>query len=365
MSVHLKGKDRHGVARWEVVIRYRIQGRRMRKAYITRGSKADAKSFEAQKKTTLETRIAATRKIVNPLFSNFCEADYWPHSKNHLKRSTLITRKTQLESLIRFFGDRTVSEIDAAAIDLYIERRLSARLQRISVNNELRVLRRVLTFARDERELIQKVPKVRFLSEDAKRVRVWTETEVQRLFTACSDGYPHLLRILEFLANTGARRGEALALTWQHVDFERRMVKVWPTSEDDEGGAAWSPKNRKPREIPLSDELAGSMATWRTGSNYVFPCPGTKKRYAYWPGRAFQLVQQQAALTGGVHTLRHTYASLFLQHVPDLFLLSKILGHSQTRVTELYSHLLPEHLARGRNAVVLTPAVVGLPKIAA
>jgi hypothetical protein len=43
--------------------------------------------------------------------------------------------------------------------------------------------------------------------------------------------------------------------------------------------------------------------------------------------------------------------------VPDLFLLARVLGHSDTRVTKLYSHLLPEHLARARNAVRFAPPV--------
>ncbi len=53
---------------------------------------------------------------------------------------------------------------------------------------------------------------------------------------------------------------------------------------------------------------------------------------------------------------RHTFASHFLQAKPDLFALGRILGHSHTRVTELYSHLLAEHLAETRNVVTFEPA---------
>src|SRR5437016_440027 len=60
---------------------------------------------------------------------------------------------------------------------------------------------------------------------------------------------------------------------------------------------------------------------------------------------------QSSSPARGPHTLRHTFASHFLKQVPDLFLLARVLGHSYTRVTRLYSHLLPEHLARACNAV--------------
>jgi integrase len=56
-------------------------------------------------------------------------------------------------------------------------------------------------------------------------------------------------------------------------------------------------------------------------------------------------------IKGGPHRARHTFASHFLAAKPDLFLLGKLLGHSHTRVTELYSHLIPEHLAEARNVV--------------
>jgi hypothetical protein len=56
-------------------------------------------------------------------------------------------------------------------------------------------------------------------------------------------------------------------------------------------------------------------------------------------------------VTGGPHTLRHTFASHFLAKVPDLGLLAEILGHSEESVTRLYQHMLPERLARAPNVV--------------
>jgi hypothetical protein len=43
-----------------------------------------------------------------------------------------------------------------------------------------------------------------------------------------------------------------------------------------------------------------------------------------------------------------------------MFLLAKILGHSHSRVTEIYSHLLPDHLARARNAVDIAPKTLAI-----
>jgi len=78
---------------------------------------------------------------------------------------------------------------------------------------------------------------------------------------------------------------------------------------------------------------------------------------AYWPERKFNRAQTKAKLKGGPHTLRHTFSSHFLATQPDLFLLARVLGHSDVAVTKIYSHLLPDHLARARNAVSIGPSI--------
>lgn len=138
-------------------------------------------------------------------------------------------------------------------------------------------------------------------------------------------------------------------------------MRTTPTDEvvedDSDEIAAWEPKNRRPREVPIADELLPYLSTTRRSDTWVFPAPETGRRYAFWPENQFQRIQKLAGLSGGVHTLRHTFASHFLQERPDLPLLARILGHSHTRVTELYSHMLPEHLERARNVVALMPEV--------
>jgi len=119
-------------------------------------------------------------------------------------------------------------------------------------------------------------------------------------------------------------------------------------------------EERRPREIPISDALLPWLEGPRT-SPYVFPTtrgPRKGSRYACWPALAFDRARDSAGLTGGVHQLRHTFASHFLARCPDLGLLAEVLGHSDMAVTRLYKHLLPDHLERARNAfqVALSPA---------
>jgi len=359
MSLHYKGKDKRGRTGWEVVIQYTRDGRSKRKAFVIRGTKAEARTFEAKQRAELEAGVVPLG--VAPKFSAFCVAVYRPSAELHLKPSTWTKRSSHLATLIEFFGDLKLTDIRDQDVDDYKRARRDAGLKNVSINNELRVLRKVLLFARDERRIALAPPSMRFLPESESRPKIWTREEIKKLFDSCAKAAPSLLPMLVFLANTGARRGEALALRWDRVDLLHRMVKIWPSDDtegdDDDGFDAWEPKNRKPREIPIADELIPWLDGERLSSTWVFAAPGTGGRYAYWPENQFQRVQKLAGLKGGVHTLRHAFASHFLQSEPDLFLLAKILGHSHTRVTELYSHLLPDHLERGRNAVSITPEI--------
>jgi integrase len=158
-----------------------------------------------------------------------------------------------------------------------------------------------------------------------------------------------LMRLLVFLANTGCRKGEALACEWSWIDFDAGMIRI-PSNE------YWQPKNGKPREVPLSDACRAVLTGPRASERWVFP-KASGERYVDFPKDAFWSARNRAGLTGGPHTLRHTFASHFLQAVPDMSLLARVLGHSNQRVTELYAHLLPDHLARARNAVNLGPTL--------
>src|SRR5258708_11989500 len=60
-------------------------------------------------------------------------------------------------------------------------------------------------------------------------------------------------------------------------------------------------------------------------------------------GSAGDLTRKRAGLTGGPHTPRDTFASHFLQAVPDISLLVRVLAHSSQRVTEIYSYPFPTH----------------------
>lgn len=314
--------------------------------WVIEGTKADGDAFEARQRLELEAGRLSTRTA--PLFCDFCQLQYRPHAEKHLKHSTWHNvRKYQLATLIGFFGPTKLTDIEHADVEEFKDERLEAGTGPSSINNELRVLRTVLNYAGDSGYPVAKVKWKRLPERGEGRVKVWGRAELEQIFRACRAEAPWLLPVLVFLVNTGCRKGEALAAEWTWIDLPGRMVRI-PSNE------FWQPKNGLPREVPMSDAVRALLSGQRHHERWVFPST-LKDRYAVWPKGMFAKVLTAAKVTGHPHMFRHTFASHFLQQVPDLFLLSQVLGHSHGRVTELYAHLLPDHLSRARNAVNIAP----------
>jgi site-specific recombinase XerD len=51
------------------------------------------------------------------------------------------------------------------------------------------------------------------------------------------------------------------------------------------------------------------------------------------------------------HSLRHTFASWLVQKGATLYEVQRLLGHTSSKVTEVYSHLQPEHMRDTVNKV--------------
>ncbi len=266
-------------------------------------------------------------------------------------------------------------------IEGYKLKRLADGVGKVTVNTELNVLSATLTYARTILRLACSNPKiVRFKVRRKKgKVQFYGRREVEFILAACEDKAPLFTTLFLFLFETGARKSEAINLPWSNVLFEQRIIRIWSEVDDDDDAQdeedVYLVKSRE-REVPMSDNLARRLAELKLkglSKEWVFPVvTGRMKtkgeQYAEFQSNTWDRVLVRATelakkedpdarpIKGGPHRARHTYASHFLAKKPDLFLLSQLLGHSHGRVTELYAHLIPEHLAEARNVVTFSPA---------
>lgn len=346
-------KDKKSKDGWLVRI-YR-QGKPRSKT--VHGTKKEAIAFHDRWRHELE--LAGPTSTVHrtaPGFASFCLTSYRKYAQAHLGEKTWKVRRYVLAMLCDYFREKKLDKFTAADLEAF---QLWRRKQvgPVTVNGDMMVLRAVLRYAVDRGVPAQR-PKVKALKEIKRkgRVQVWTADEVQRLYAAIQELHPWLLGIVVVLINTGMRKGEALAMEWSWVDLDRGMISIQPNRH-------WRPKNNEPREVPIGEAarhwLAAAKEAKRAHERWVFPTQrrrgASDGRYALWPDQQFNNARDKAEIGGSPHVCRHTYASHFLAAVPDMFLLSQVLGHSHVRITKIYSHLLPGHLERARDAVNIAP----------
>jgi integrase len=166
--------------------------------------------------------------------------------------------------------------------------------------------------------------------------------------------------LFALLVHTGLRRGEALALRWTDVDLDRKTLRVRGTLARIDGDlVVTDPKTAKSRRfVPISAPAERILRDIRTAqaqqrllagpawqaTGYVFttefgePCD---PRNAL---RALYVAAAKAGLAGvGLHTLRHTAASVMLTEGVPLKVVSDLLGHSSIAITgDVYGHVSPD-----------------------
>jgi integrase len=153
-----------------------------------------------------------------------------------------------------------------------------------------------------------------------------TEAERSALLTAVEG--TDFGRMVKFLLLTGCRRNEALHLAWADLDLEHHQIVFWKT------------KTKRPRQIPISLELMQTVAELDRRQERPFPFKPE------WVTRQFKRVARRAGMREEIHLhcLRHTAASDLVRAGVHPMQIQKFLGHSDLRVTAIYTHILPEDL---------------------
>lgn len=190
-------------------------------------------------------------------------------------------------------------------------------------------------------------PKVR-----PRRQRFLTEDEVDRLAEACDEIQGGAGSLVRFLAYSGLRWGEAVALRRQHVEPEQRRVRVEESATEVRGKLEWGkPKSHETRTVIVPrfviEELVPRLESM-TNEELVFtarrggPLRGPNFRNRVW-SPAVTAADLPADLVP--HDLRDTAASLMIASGASIKAVQRALGHASGKVTlDIYGGLFEEDL---------------------
>lgn len=160
------------------------------------------------------------------------------------------------------------------------------------------------------------------------------------------DYVDHVKPIMLLLFYTGFRKGDAIGLRWEHVNWDFKLIsKVIEKTAN---------KKTDEQHFPIAPPLLEVLKQWhkqngKPQTGLVFPSPATGTRLDETAlQNPWKKLRELAELPTymQLYSLRHNYASHLVMGGANLLSVAKLLGHSDvSMIVKHYGHLQPSHLS--------------------
>ena len=161
--------------------------------------------------------------------------------------------------------------------------------------------------------------------------KVHSQQEIEKIILA-EKNFKHRL-ILTLAYACGLRLSELKHLKPKDIDLDRNIVWV----RHGKGG--------KDRGVMLDAAIKPEIASFlrsSKGKTYLFEgYEGGKPLAGITISKIYKHACEKAGIEakGGIHTLRHSFATHLLEHGTDLRYIQELLGHSSSKTAEIYTHI--------------------------
>ncbi|MCY3821977.1 MAG: site-specific integrase [Gammaproteobacteria bacterium] len=262
-------------------------------------------------------------------FADFVASPWTPACHEPCKPST----RRRVESLLRTqllpeFGAMCLARLGHENIRIWFDR--YSRVAPAGANRALDVLSQILNFAIECGQLTSNPARAIRRNPQFRKTRFLTRTEIERLHRALDD---HRGRgsgvqqadIIRLLLLTGCRKGELINLRWAEVGDDRLVLTDSKTG---------------PRAVFLSAAAKAILDRQPRIGEYVFPSSADPSTCRSPELSLWRKVRHAASIDDvRLHDLRHTFASHAVMAGVPLPVVSRLLGHSQMRMTLRYAHV--------------------------
>ena len=336
-------------------VRWREGGRA--RSVIIHGSARLAKKIEDKKLTVrAENRHLDVKKQINYRMDDLLDK-YW--AQYGIKKKSADREKSIVEGIRAELGRMFVREVDGMAVQEWYDNLTDVR--ELAVNTAERhfhVMHHMMRKASTIWATVTGIDRnpadqVEVEHVDDTRKRYLSEEELPRLMVALDErmyrkGTKDInktnlrLRLLVLIAvGTGMRRGEIFRLEWRDILYNEGLIVVRAKL-----------KKGMIRHVPLSPELAEEIRRYPAvlGEDRILPPePGATSGRQRADKSFHELLERADIRDFRFHDLRHTYAAWYMMSGGDLYELSKLLGHSNIKMTERYADLARAHIVRTGN----------------
>lgn len=293
------------------------------------------------------------------------------HKKNSVKPLTydrlLIAYKLMRKYPI---SDMPVNEIDCAVMQRYINQLVDDGYSMSTIRKQFNLLTAYWKHGMSQGKISNPVylgvnlPSEEAVTNRAKEIETYTPLEQAKLLEALMKLDKPQYAVIVLLLEAGLRVGEALALSWNDVLWNRQALVVKGTlvrlSSEPTTFVQSSPKSRtSKRTIPLSERsmkvLDLYLKKYGRGTGLIFPKPSNPILPFSYSSVEFhikRLCRELGVPYKGMHAFRHTFATNCYERGCNVKILSKLLGHADVSITyNIYIHLYGDALEEMRKAL--------------
>ncbi len=306
------------------------------------------KVFRGQSEREVRQKILAyeQEQKEGKLFADVAEEWAEKHF-GHLSPTTHAGYNAAMNRAVKAFGECKISEISPQSVDAQIKYVASLGRARKTVANDLLVMRLIFDHA-ILRGYITFNPcsAVRVPYTLPKSEREELTVEEQQRVIASKDFEPFGL-LGFFLMLTGLRLGEALALEYGDIDFEKGKISISKTLYWD--GNRPKIKDRPKtvssvREAELLPQLAAELKKAKL-RGVIFGVNGEYLSHRQYINR-WNAYQKHTGITKTAHCFRHTYATMCYDAGVDVKEAQRLLGHAQASTTmNIYTHITQSRIS--------------------
>ena len=363
-SVYCRRWTHEGKTRKAWGIRWSVNGGPVKREIVA-DTKEAAKGELDKKRDDYQRRLLGVEegKTLNDLAPLFLA-----HKANQGRAMEPIRFRVN-SNLLPCFGTLPLEDIDAEAVDRYIQERkgeyvkrpckshdgqgkrcskCDKRIASATINRDLAVLRHMLRLAVRKWRWLRQEPYIELLPEGGPRERELTEAEEAKLLPACPADFRPLVQTALL---TGMRMGELLALAWQQVDLINRTLDFPPT------------KRGRKRLLPIAEPLYYVLERLKAGREASGGPKPADRVFLRTDGRPWNKWAVENRFGRAVaaakiapirfHDLRHTIASRLKRAGVHETEIQRLLGHKTLSMTDRYINVEVEQL---RAALAVLPS---------
>lgn len=263
-------------------------------------------------------------------------------SDNHfqtLEHYTERRYKTLLEHASERFNSLYIKDITAKQIESFLNDFVIQDYSTKTIKDQFSILKMIFRYAAIKEYI--KFDPTQYLKPPKGRERIHREALTEDQMKVINNSLNCTFGLLAyFLMYTGLRKGEALALQYEDIDFENKIINVYKSvyHENNQPHIKSTKTASGIRKVVLLDCLVDKLPHKNT-KEYIFSGTDKPLTNSQFECR-WRKYKQETGLDVTAHQLRHTFATILFEADISPKDAQNILGHSDISTTQnIYTHI--------------------------